>query len=211
PYNTHFNYCCNAYVNVDVPDSEPNSCTEFDGNTTLYTKSGQLISTFSADYTLDPAGINITVTDFTSTVNGASYELIPNDAIGWGCGGKFNCTYYLNVNPKYYHDYQFDMMFSVFDSSTTYGVTIAGKIQRRNGILVRHRNEAYTPNDPCWIRNFPLDNGGKALSSFCCTKFQSSKIQRNKSKSKIFRKFRKQQNGQKRYLRGDTVVVTKKD
>uniref|UniRef100_A0AC34FLG6 Uncharacterized protein n=1 Tax=Panagrolaimus sp. ES5 TaxID=591445 RepID=A0AC34FLG6_9BILA len=156
PFNTNFNYCCNAFDYVDIPDNNTNSCIEFNGNSTLFTSDGKITSSFSADYIVGNAGINISVTNFTSSISSIVYDFIPNDAIGSGCAGKSNanCTFYLPINQNY-KDYQFDMMLSIFDQTQTYGITIAGKVMRRNGILVRHRNEVYTPSDPCWIRSFP--------------------------------------------------------
>jgi hypothetical protein len=174
-YNTNFNYCCNAYTYVDIPDSNPNPCIEFDGNTTLYNSNGRIISSFSAHYLIDSSSLNVSVSDFSSIPN-SYYDFIPNYGV-YGCPGQAvkNCTFSLPLNPNF--DYQFDMMLSVYDSTKTYGTTVGGKILRRNGIFVRHRNEVYSPSDPCWIRTFPSNAGSKAVNSFCCTKFKSSKFE----------------------------------
>jgi hypothetical protein len=248
-YNTNFNYCCNTYTYVDIPDSNPSKfivkisffkkskkiceinefcfhfkisifgkakifvflsfenfagildpCIEFDGNTTLYNSNGKIISSFSAHYLIDSSSLNVSVSDFSSIPN-SYYDFIPNYG-DYGCPAQAatNCTFSLPLNPNF--DYQFDMMLSVYDSTKTYGTTIGGKILRRNGILVRHRNEVYSPSDPCWIRTFPSNAGSKAINSFCCTKFKSSKFEiQNPIKSESVKQKKNQINRlRERYL-----------
>ena len=122
--------------------------------------------------------MNVSVSDH-SLPAGSFYDFIPNyDASGCAALTTPTCNFFLTFNPGF--DYQFDMFLSVYDQTQTYGTTIAGKILQRDGVLVRHRNEVYAPNDPCWIRNFPSVSGGRAVNSFCCTKFsqQNNAIQK---------------------------------
>uniref|UniRef100_A0A914QDF2 Uncharacterized protein n=1 Tax=Panagrolaimus davidi TaxID=227884 RepID=A0A914QDF2_9BILA len=169
-------YCCTNYNYITAPEIPPSQCVQFQSNTTFTSSNGTLLSLISAQYALTSIGIEYSVNpNILPSLYTYNFYSNRRGRERWGYMSSWtmfdrqydsNSNFEFNMVSYIGNDYTYD------DTLIYYGITISGRIVRRNGIFYKDEMNPYTPENPCWNSIAPIYSGSKATNNFCCTKFQ---------------------------------------